>query len=189
MIGYVPRRGTLVCIALIANLALLLLLMSLPAGGQSPPVPPPDSWRNAPTNVVLTFKSRNGSAGVLRSPSLSYRGWPRQATSGPSSQCQPPTSTFMRPACLGSVRLDPSGRLFDMARCINVWPPRDRAPEPKILEQAFAQAVAKSGAYAFPAVRVIARDGDITLQPGQIPSRLVANKYDMRGDGSYVITP
>ena len=48
-------------------------------------------------------------------------------------------------ACFDQARHDPSGRMFDIARCAKIWPEAGKVNEPKELEAAFAAEVAKQG--------------------------------------------
>lgn len=171
----------------------LLALLACPSGGTAEEAAkplrrePPAAWAEAPVRLVFSFTSRDGSNGLAAALiELAELGKdPRFADA-----LSPPAATAEERAhCLISPRSDPSGRFFDTARCLRIWPGRDKAPEPKLLEHAFTAALAEHGIAAFPAVSVTTFDFQLRLQPDQIPSRLVAKKYRQDADGKLQPTP
>ena len=72
------------------------------------------------------------------------------------------------PACFDRARKDPTGRLFDIARCAKIWPDAGKADEPKALVSTFAAKVAKKGVSAFPAVSTSTFELMLRLSAGEV---------------------
>jgi hypothetical protein len=57
-------------------------------------------------------------------------------------------------ACIADARKDASGHVFDVARCVGVWPEANKAPALNSFEAAFARPVQQKGIAALPWVKV-----------------------------------
>lgn len=83
--------------------------------------------------------------------------------------------------CISNARTDPSGRVFDLARCAKVWPAEDKAPQPKAFERAFGRGVAEDGIKVFPAVTVSTFDFTLRLKTTQLPGAVSLASLDSAG--------
>src|SRR5258706_8766168 len=145
-----PRFGQII----MSFLLIVLMYSPVSAVDEAPNSPsqksPAAAWAEVPVSIAISFTSRNGSSSLavalIELARLAKEPLFSVVLSMPASQVE------ANAYCLKTARRDPSGRLFDVARCAQLWPTREKAPEPKMLEEAFATSVAKQGIAAFPAV-------------------------------------
>jgi hypothetical protein len=74
--------------------------------------------------------------------------------------------------CLAAIPADRGTDVFATARCANVWPPQDRAPELQVIERTFQVPVSERGISALPAINVSAFDSYVRLKLAQFNTSL-----------------
>jgi len=117
--------------------------------------------------VRITIESRNGGELLARSLEALSRMQADARFAGVLARDETPGNVTSE--CLSLARRDASGRVFDVARCIELWPAEGRAPMPKRFEDAFGAPVMLKGASAFPAAKVAPFEFQLRLRPTQIP--------------------
>jgi hypothetical protein len=138
---------------------------------------------NAPQQVHLsiTITDRNGanglSAALVELATLAKQ--PRYK----SVLARSDSETDQYQSCANTARTDPSGKTFDLARCLNVWPPETKAPLLNTFENAFKSDIMTKGLAAFPSLRVKTFEYEERLKPYEIKADREIKKitFDING--------
>ena len=132
------------------------------------------------TTMRITIASRNGGEllaqaiielAALRKEDVFKRVLSRRTGSDNSDECEL------------AARRDASGRVFDLARCVDVWPTDDKAPLSKVFERNFSDEAMANGVQAFPAVKVIAYEFPLRLTASQFPANRKQSNLSIDGGG------
>ncbi len=134
---------------------------------------------NETVEVEITIKSRNAApllASVIKTLSdLSKKPHFYDALSTQGS------ATPEEKKCLETVRSDSSGRVFDSARCLGVWPDASKASLPAKFAKEFSRAVSDGVLTAFPPIQVTPFEFLLRLQSNQFP-RVQGGNFERQGD-------
>lgn len=84
--------------------------------------------------------------------------------------------------CLANVRKDASGRVFDSAYCLGVWPDATKATLPKEFEKTFELIAGKDAINVFPYVQVTPFEFQLRMQATQFLPELPGGNLEWVGD-------
>lgn len=126
--------------------------------------------------VQIVIQSRNGSAVLANVMSRLHA---LTATSDFRAILEAPQSSEAVDSCARDARKDPSGRTFDLANCVRVWPLEKATLEQKF-ERIFLASVERKGTRGFPAATVAPFESEIRLQPTQFEREVLNEQYRPR---------
>jgi hypothetical protein len=147
-------------------------------------------WNNQSVVLTAAFTGRNASGDLLRAL-ISLADLMKDPAFADAIRMPLERLTEIDNKC-NNIRPhdhDPSGFLFDIARCAAIWPSRESAPEPKYFEKEFSEEVARSGAAAFPGVAVSTFEYKERIERAEIPSKMVPDLLYREPDGRLITTP
>jgi hypothetical protein len=122
-------------------------------------------------SVEVTIASRNG--GDLLSRTIEGLARLKLFRQFEETLTRSPDPDEKEANCISNARPDKSGRLFDVARCLRVWPESGQAPPVKRFEKNFADEIATTDLSAFPAIEVTSFPINLRLQSTQLPPEAI----------------